>query len=83
MFMSGIAPRSLRPILRRGGGVEMHINSHRSLAQGDTVGQHEGTGGMGEADTVVHWGGGGIVGLQGQRRAETLLLSAQRVGRGW
>lgn len=83
MLMPGIVLRSHRPILCRGGGVEVHINSHRGHAQGYTVGQHEGTGGMREANTVVYWGGGGIAGLQGQRRAEPLFLSAQRVGGGW
>lgn len=83
MLMPGIALRSQRPILRRVGGVEVHINSHGGHAQGDTMGQHERTGGMGEADAVVYWSGGGIAGLQGQRRAENLFLSAQRVGMGW
>lgn len=67
-------------LLARGWRVEVHIHSHRGHAQGHAVGQQEGRETVGDIDAVTHRSWGGIGGLEGQGRPQTLFLGRCWIG---
>ncbi len=60
--------------------VEVHFHSHRGHAQGHAMGQQEGRETVGDIDAVAYGSWGGIAGLDGQGRAQALLLGRCWIG---